>query len=84
MIKLAAKKLAFFSETSIMIKFLQNLALFRVTKCQFFAKFMGENISKIIASVPGSPWMGGGGLNVVKNGRKSRKHFSEGHTPASF
>jgi hypothetical protein len=32
--------------------FFQNLALFRVQNANFFAKFFGENILKIIASVP--------------------------------
>jgi hypothetical protein len=48
-----AKKLAFFSKTNVMIKFLHNLALFRVKNANFFAEFFGENILKIITSVPG-------------------------------
>jgi hypothetical protein len=35
-----------------MINFFQNLALFRVKNAIFFAKFFGENIFKIITSVP--------------------------------
>jgi hypothetical protein len=45
-----AKKLAFFSKTNVMIKFLHNLALFRVKNGNFFAEFFGENILKIITS----------------------------------
>jgi hypothetical protein len=44
----SAKKLAFFSKTNVMINFFQNLALFGVKN----AKFFGENILKIITSVP--------------------------------
>jgi hypothetical protein len=40
----SAKKLAFFSKTNVMIKFLHNLALFRVKNANFFAEFFGENI----------------------------------------
>jgi hypothetical protein len=36
-----------------MIKILHILALFWVKKRQFFAEFFGENILKIIISVPG-------------------------------
>jgi hypothetical protein len=38
-----------------MIKFLHNLALFCVKNANFFAEFFGENILKIITSVPGHP-----------------------------
>jgi hypothetical protein len=48
----SAQKLAFFSKTNVMIKFLHNLALFRVKDANFFAEFFGENILKIITSVP--------------------------------
>jgi hypothetical protein len=48
-----AKKLAFLSKTNVMIKFLHNLALFWVKNANFFAEFFGENILKIITSVPG-------------------------------
>jgi hypothetical protein len=47
------KKLAFFSKINVMIKILHNLALFWVKNVNFFAKFFGENILKIITSVPG-------------------------------
>jgi hypothetical protein len=50
----SAKKLAFFSKTNVMIKFLHNLALIRVKNGNFYAKFLGENILKIITSVPGT------------------------------
>jgi hypothetical protein len=50
----SAKKLAFFSKTNVMIKILNNLALFWVKKRQFFAEFFGKNIFKIITSVPGA------------------------------
>jgi hypothetical protein len=36
-----------------MIKILHNLALFRAQNANFFAVFFGENILKIITSVPG-------------------------------
>jgi hypothetical protein len=36
-----------------MIKLLHNLALFQVKNANFFAKIFGENILKIITSVPG-------------------------------
>jgi hypothetical protein len=35
-----------------MINFFQNLALFWVKNANFFAKIFGENILKIITSVP--------------------------------
>jgi hypothetical protein len=50
-----AKKLAFFSKTNVMIQILHNLALFQVKNANFFAKNFGENILKIITSVPGHP-----------------------------
>jgi hypothetical protein len=37
-----------------MIKILHNLALFWVKNANFFADFFGENIQKIITSVPGT------------------------------
>jgi hypothetical protein len=52
----SAKKLVFFLNTNVMINFFQNLALFWVKNANFFAKIFGENISKIITSVPGYPW----------------------------
>jgi hypothetical protein len=45
--------LAFFSKTNVMIKILHNLALFWVKNANVFAEFFGENILKIITSVPG-------------------------------
>jgi hypothetical protein len=48
-----AKKLALFSKNNAMIKNLHNLALFRVKNANFFAEIFGENILKIITSVPG-------------------------------
>jgi hypothetical protein len=51
----SAKKMAFFSKkNNVMINFFQNLALFRVKNANFFAKFFGENILKIIKSAPGT------------------------------
>jgi hypothetical protein len=40
----SAKKMAFFSKTNVMVKFLNNLALFWVKNDNFFADFFGENI----------------------------------------
>jgi hypothetical protein len=48
----SAKKLAFFLNTNVMINFFQNMAMFRVKIANFFAKNFGENILKIITSVP--------------------------------
>jgi hypothetical protein len=45
------KKLAFFSKTNAMIKFLHNLALFWVQNANFSPIFC-ENIKKIVTSVP--------------------------------
>jgi hypothetical protein len=42
----SAKKLAFFSNTNVMIKILRNLALFRVKNANFFAEIFGENLKK--------------------------------------
>jgi hypothetical protein len=39
-----AKKLAFFSQTNVMIKILHNLALFWVKNANFVAIFFDENI----------------------------------------
>jgi hypothetical protein len=38
--------------TYVMVKILHNLALFLVKNAKFFADFFGENIFKIITSVP--------------------------------
>jgi hypothetical protein len=44
---------AFFSETNVMIKILPYLALFLVKNANYFSEFFGENILKIVTSVPG-------------------------------
>jgi hypothetical protein len=49
----SAKQLAFFSKTNVMNKILHYLALLWVKNANFFAEFFGENIFKIITSVPG-------------------------------
>jgi hypothetical protein len=50
----SAKKFAFFSKTNVMVNFLHNLVIFVSSqKRNFFAEFFGENILKIITSVPG-------------------------------
>jgi hypothetical protein len=51
----SAKQLAFFSKTNVMIKFLQKLAVVWAKIANILAKFFGENIFKIITSVP--DWM---------------------------
>jgi hypothetical protein len=49
-----AKKLTFISKTYVMMIFLQKLAVHCLSKkINIFAKFWGENILKIITSVPG-------------------------------
>jgi hypothetical protein len=49
----SAKELAlFFTKTNVMIKFLQKLAVARAKNANIFAKFFGENIFKIVTSVP--------------------------------
>jgi hypothetical protein len=53
MILIFGEKMAFFLNTNVMVNFFQNLALFCVKNANFFAKFFGENILKIITSVPG-------------------------------
>jgi hypothetical protein len=42
-----------FLKSHVMIKFLHNLALFWVKNANFLPNFFGENIFKIITSVPG-------------------------------
>jgi hypothetical protein len=49
----SSNKLAFFLKINLMIKILQNVALFSVKNANFFAEFFAENIFKIITSVPG-------------------------------
>jgi hypothetical protein len=44
--------LEFFLNTNVIITFFQNLALFWVKNAKLFAKFIAENILKIITSVP--------------------------------
>jgi hypothetical protein len=51
----SAKKSGVFSKTNVMIKFLHDLASFRVKKTPFFANFLRENILKIKTLVPGHP-----------------------------
>jgi hypothetical protein len=46
----SAKKFAFFFNTNVSI--FQNLTLFQVKNANFFAKFFGENIFKIITLAP--------------------------------
>jgi hypothetical protein len=43
----SAKKLAFFSKTNVVIKFLHNLALFRVKKRKFFRNFWQKYFKNI-------------------------------------
>jgi hypothetical protein len=47
------KKLAFFSKTNVMIDFFQKQAVIWAKNANIFAKLFGENILKIITSVPG-------------------------------
>jgi hypothetical protein len=49
----SAKKLAFFSKTNVMIKSLDNLALFRVKNANFFADFFLRKYSKNYNIGPG-------------------------------
>jgi hypothetical protein len=44
--------MAFLSKTNVMIKFLQKQAVIWAKNANIFAKFFGENILKIITSVP--------------------------------
>jgi hypothetical protein len=60
--RFSAKKLAFYSKTNVMIKILHNLALFGVKNANFFAEIFGENIFKIITSVPGHPVLVGASM----------------------
>jgi hypothetical protein len=45
-----------------MIKIVHNLALFGVKNANFFAEIFGENIFKIITSVPGHPVLVGASM----------------------
>jgi hypothetical protein len=50
----SAKKLAFFSKTNVMITIFAKTSISLSKKnAKIFAKFFGENILKIITSVPG-------------------------------
>jgi uncharacterized protein (DUF1499 family) len=60
----SAKKLAFFLNTNVMIKNLHNLALFSVKNANIFAEFFGENILKIITSVPRKTCVQATDLNI--------------------
>jgi hypothetical protein len=51
--RFSAKNLAFFSKTNVMIKFLPKSSNSLSKKANIFAKNFGENILKIITSVPG-------------------------------
>jgi hypothetical protein len=51
----SAEKIAFFLNTNVMINFFQYLALFWVKNNNFLSKTFGENIFRIITSVPGHP-----------------------------
>jgi hypothetical protein len=42
-----------FSKTNVMIKIFASFSFVLSQKRQFFAKFFGENIQKIVTSVPG-------------------------------
>jgi hypothetical protein len=44
----------FGEKTNVMIQVLHNLAVFRVRNANFFAEILGENILKVITSVPGA------------------------------
>jgi hypothetical protein len=48
----SAKKLAFFSKTNVMITIFAKTSSILNQKRHFFANFFGENILKIITSVP--------------------------------
>jgi hypothetical protein len=50
------KNWRFSQKTNVMIKILHKLALFWVKNANFFAEFFGENIKKIITSVPDVHW----------------------------
>jgi hypothetical protein len=46
--------MAVFLNTNVIITFFQNLPLFRVKNAIFFARFLGENILKLITLVLGA------------------------------
>jgi hypothetical protein len=47
------QKTGLFPKTNVMLKILQKPAVHSFSKNHLFAKFFGENIFKIITSVPG-------------------------------
>jgi hypothetical protein len=49
------EKIGVFLKTNVMIKFLQKVAAVWAKNANIFAKFFGENILKIITSVPEWP-----------------------------
>jgi hypothetical protein len=49
------EKLAFFSKTHVMIRFLQKATVVWAKHANIFAYFLVENIFKIKTSVPGHP-----------------------------
>jgi hypothetical protein len=53
MITIFDEKIGVFSKTNVMIQIWHNLAVFWVKNANFFATFFGENICKILTSVPG-------------------------------
>jgi hypothetical protein len=57
-LRIFGKKLAFFLNTHVMIKYFSKLSFVFSQKRQFFAKFFCENILKIITSVPGGELQG--------------------------
>jgi hypothetical protein len=55
-LQFSAKRLAVFSKTNVMIKFLKKLPFVLSQKCQFFRRFFWRKyFLKIITSVPGHP-----------------------------
>jgi hypothetical protein len=64
------KNWRFYQKPMLWLIFLQNLALFRVKNANFFAEFFGENILKIITSVPGHS-----DAEYLYVGTKSLYHF---------
>jgi hypothetical protein len=49
------EKIGVFLNTNVMITFMSKFALFPIKNDNFFDKFFGENILKIITLVPGTP-----------------------------
>jgi hypothetical protein len=67
----SAKNIAFFSKTNVMIIFLQKLEVAWAKNANIFAKFFGENIVKIITSVP--DWANVCHLGILKLNTNSQK-----------